>query len=217
MRALAALLLFCAVPFTGTPAQTGGDFAPGFGFILGQGETENGALVRRYGFTTRRMEDGGRIGSLGLIYQEFENGLAFDKLQDGVRDEDVELRYRSLYAELKRYFPLGGALHIYWGLRGGFTRVDGRVRREGKDEKIEEDSIAPLWFLAVPFVLEHPGFLMLALVDGASLGLTFDLFQDQIWADLSLSTSVLPDVHTSAIALDPRFALTGVLQLVVVF
>ena len=200
-------------------AQTHGeeDAAPGFGFIYGQGGTENGATVARYGFTSRRMRDGERIGSLGLMYQEFDDGLSFDKLHGGIRDEDVQLRYRSLYLELKRYFPVGGPLMLYWGLRGGYTRVDGRVKQPGRDDTFEENSAAPLWFLAVPFVLEHPGFLLLALVDGSSLGLTFDLFKDQIWVDISLGSTVLPPLRSRDIVLDERFVLTGVAQLVVVF
>ena len=204
---------------SGASAQTHGDadIAPGFGFIYGEGETENGAKVTRYGFTSRRMQDGERIGSLGLMYQEFENGLSFDKLHSGIHDEDVQLRYRSLYVELKRYFPIGGPLFLYWGLRGGYTRVDGHVKQPGPDDTFEENSAAPLWFLAVPFVLEHPGFLLLALVDGSSLGLTFDLFKDQIWVDISLGSTVLPPLHSRDIVLDERFVLTGVAQLVVVF
>jgi hypothetical protein len=210
-------LTLLAVPLASAQTRIGDDFAPGLGFIYGQGATENGAPVTRYGLTSRRMQDGERIGSLGLLYQEIDGGLSFGKLHGGIRDEDVQLRYRSVYAELKRYFPIGGPLMLYWGLRGGYTRVDGRVRQPGRDDRFEENSAAPLWFLAVPFVLEHPGFLLVALVDGSSLGLTFDLFKDQIWVDLSLGSAVLPHVRSRDIDLDQPFVLTGVAQLVVVF
>jgi hypothetical protein len=212
-----ALALVAGAP--GTFAQTHGeqDFAPGLGFTYGEGGTDNGGKVSRYGLTSRRMQDGERIGSLGLMYQEFDNGLSFDKLHSGISDEDVKLRYRSLYGELKRYFPVNGSMMLYWSLRGGYTRVDGRVKQPGRDDTFEENSAAPLWFLAVPFMLEHPGFILLALVDGSSLGLTLDLFKDQVWVDMNLGSAVLPQLHTRDIVLNDRFVITGVLQLVVVF
>jgi hypothetical protein len=77
--------------------------------------------------------------------------------------------------------------------------------------------VAPLWFLALPFALEHPGFLLLAAVDGSSAGLTVDLVSDRLWLDLSLGTVVLPRLRDRTLALEDRFTATGMLQLVVVF
>ena len=78
------------------------DFAPGFGFVIGEGRTQNDATIRRYGFTSRRMQDDQRSGSLALIYEEHVDGLEFDLLDPILSEEDVELRYQSIFAELKR-------------------------------------------------------------------------------------------------------------------
>jgi hypothetical protein len=214
---LAAIILVW--PGRASGQQAGLDFAPGFGVVIGQGQTENEAIARRYGFTTRRLRDGDRIGSLALLYEEHRNGLDFDLLDRSADAKDVTLRFQTLYVEIKRYFPLGGPVLIYWGLRGGYTRVEGRIDRGPgeKDESFRADSVAPLWFLALPFALEHPGFLLLAAVDGSSAGLTVDLVPDRLWLDLSLGTVVLPEHHGPTLALAERFVATGMVQLVVVF
>ena len=214
---LGAVLAAGPAQAQGRPLET--EFSPGFGVVIGQGQTENGAIARRFGFTSRRLQDGDRMGSMALLYEEHRDGLDYDLLDESVRKKDVSLHFQTLYLELKRYFPTGGPLLLYWGLRGGYTRVEGRVNRGPgeKDDTFQADSVAPLWWLALPFVLEHPGFILLAGVDGSSVGITFDIVPEHVWLDLSLGTVVLPEHRDHVIALQDRFTATGMLQLVVVF
>ena len=218
--AVGAVWIGMALGVSPVGAQSrGADIAPGFGLVVGEGRTENDATIRRFGFTTRRLSDNNRMGSLALIYEEHQNGLAFSRLDDSVAKEDVDLRYQSIFGELKRYFPVGGNFFYYWGLRGGYTRVQGRIDRGPgqKDEKFEEDSFAPLALLALPFVLENPGFLLLAFVDGASLGIVVDLVPEHIWLDLQFGSVVLPRHRDRFVVLEELFSVTRTLQLVIAF
>ena len=220
-RASAGILLAAALASaSGAGAQQRpSDPSPGFGIVIGQGLTANDTIARRFGFTSRRLQDGDRLGSLALLYEEHYNGIGYRLYDDSVDKKDVSLHFQSLYLELKRYFPFGGLFHLYWGLRGGYTRVEGTIERgKGeKDETFREDSVGPLWFLALPFVLEHPGFLLLGGVDGTSAGITLDLMPDHVWLDLGLGTVILPEHRDRMLAFKSRFVATGMLQLVVVF
>jgi len=219
-RALLALMaLLALVPRTGRAISEISDPSPGFGIIVGQGLSENETLSRRYGFTSRRLQDNDRLGSMGLMYEEHHNGIDYELFDDDVDKNDVDLHFQTLYVELKRYFPVGGPIFVYWGLRGGYTRVEGKVERGPgeKDDEFTADSVAPLWFLALPFILEHPGFLLLAAVDGSSAGITFDIVQDHVWLDLNIGTVVLPLYRDSTIALEDRFTTSIMLQLVAAF
>jgi hypothetical protein len=195
------------------------DPSPGFGIIVGQGQSENETIARRYGVTSRRLRDNDRLGSLGLLYEEHRNGIDVELFDDDLDEDDVELRFQTLYAELKRYFPVGGPFHVYWGLRGGYTRVEGRIDRGPgeKDQEFTADSVAPLWFLALPFVLEHPGFLLLAGLDGSSAGITYDIIADHVWLDLNIGTVILPLYRSRTLAIEDRFTTTIMLQLVAAF
>ena len=194
------------------------DYATGFGLIYGEGRTEEEANSKRFGFTTRRIKDKDRIGSLSLIYEEHTDGLPHDLLDPALREADVELRYRTLFAEIKRYFPLGGAFHIYWGLRGGYSRIDGRVDSGGGNPKeFDADQVAPLWLLALPLVMEHPGFLLLAFLDGAAIGMTFDVVPERLWLEYQVGAALIPNYRDQFVAVDDLTLVTQTLQLVLVF
>lgn len=192
---------------------------PGFGIVAGQGYSENETIARRFGFTSRRLKDGDRLGSLALLYEEHRDGIDFELFDENVDEDDVELRFQTVYLELKRYFPVAGPFHVYWGLRGGYTRVEGKIDRGPgeEDDEFTADSVAPLWFLALPFLLEHPGFLLLAAVDGSSAGITFDIIPDHVWLDLNIGTVILPLHRDRTIALEDRFTSSIMLQLVAAF
>lgn len=195
------------------------DYATGFGLLYGEGRTQEGADSKRFGFTTRRIKDKDRIGSLALVYEEHKNGLPIDLLAEGLTAENVQLRYRALYAELKRYFPLGGNFHVFWGLRGGYSRIDGRVDPGGQEapREFESDQVAPLWLLALPLALEHPGFLLLAFVDGAAVGMTLDLLPERLWVEYQIGAALIPNHRDEFFAVDDLTLITQSIQLVLVF
>ncbi len=217
----AFLALLCLVGWQGgARAQiVERDYAPGFGLIYGEGRTQEGGDSKRFGITSRRLKDNDRTGSLALIYEEHTDGLPFDVLASGLPRENVELRYRSLFAEIKRYFPVGGNFHIYWGLRGGFTRIDGTVDPANGQpaQEFEEDQVAPLWMLALPLALEHPGFLLLAFVDGGSVGITYDIVPERFWLEYQITAALIPNHRDQFIAVDDLTLTTQTIQLVLVF
>lgn len=218
----AALILVLAGLLAG-PGPAGAellekDYATGFGLLYGEGRTDEGADSKRFGFTSRRIRDKDRVGSLALVYEEHENGLQVDLLDPAVAEEDVELRYRALFAELKRYFPVGGSFYMFWGLRGGYSRIDGRVTPGGgSPREFESDQVAPLWMLALPLMLEHPGFLLLAFVDGAAVGLTLDIIPERFWLEYQIGAALIPNHRDQFIAVDGLTAITQTLQLVLAF
>ena len=195
------------------------DYAPGFGLLYGEGRTEEGANSQRFGITSRRIKDKDRVGSLALVYEEHENGLPIDLLNTGLTKNDVSLRYRSLFAELKRYFPLGGNIYMFWGLRGGFSRIDGRVEPGGGEapQNFEQDQLAPLWLLALPLALEHPGFLLLAFVDGAAVGLAVDILPERMWLEYQIGAALIPNYRDQYFAVDNPTLITQTLQLLLAF
>ena len=219
----AVLGAFCLLGIpgeTGAQADKSKDFAPGFGLLYGEGRTnEENARVKRVGFTSRRLREDNRIGSLALVGEEHFDGVPVDILDPNLSKEEVELRYQALFVEIKRYFPLGGPFHVYWGLRGGFTRIRGRIRPDGGQlsKEFEVDGLAPLGLLALPLAIENPGFLLLAFLDGTSFGLTLDIVPNRSWLDIQLGTALIPDYRDAQVALDERIVVTRVLQLVVVF
>jgi len=222
-RAWAALAVVAALAApAAAPAQGFGqreaDFAPGFGLVLGQGETADGGAGRTLGFTSRRLKDNERIGSLALMAAEYEGGIPFRALSAAVAEDDVHLRVQSVHAELRRYFPLGGNILYYWALRGGYTRLEGEVTTaDGRTHRVERDQVAPLALLAVPLALENPAFLMLAFLDGTSLGLTVDVIAERLWFDLGVGAQVLPRFRDNRIVVEEPFLLTRTLQMVLVF
>lgn len=195
------------------------DYATGFGLIYGEGRTQEGANSKRFGFTTRRIKDKDRIGSMALIYEEHENGLPFDLLDESLTKESVQLRYRSVYAELKRYFPFAGNVLLFWGLRGGYSRIDGTVSPGGQEtpREFESDQVAPLWLLALPLALEHPGFLLLAFLDGASVGMTLDLLPERLWVEYQIGATLIPNHRDQFFVVDELTLITQTIQLVLVF
>lgn len=215
------LLLIAALaagPLRAQQRPDDGSARPGLGIVAGEGRTENGATLRRYGFTSRRLRDDDRIGSLSLLYEEHTDGLEFSLLDESLSRDDVRLRYQSIYAEVKRYFPLPGPFLSYWGLRGGYSRVQGRIDRgPGRSEEFEAASVAPLYLLALPFALEHPGFLLLAFTDGASVGATVDLVPDHVWLDVEVGAVVLPRHRDDSVVLEKLIGVTRTVQLVAVF
>lgn len=216
---LPAFALLLAVPGWAAAQFSEKDFAPGFGLIYGEGRTQEGASSKRFGFSSRRLKDKDRTGSLAIVYEEHTDGLPFDLIDNSLSEDDVKLRYRSLFAEMKRYFPLGGSFNIFWGLRGGFTRIDGTVDPGGgqPERKLESDQVAPLWMLAIPLALEHPGFLLLAFIDGAALGLSLDLVPERMWLEYQIGAALIPNHRDEFVAVDDLTLVTQTLQLVLVF
>ncbi|MBI4084144.1 MAG: hypothetical protein HY423_16185 [Candidatus Lambdaproteobacteria bacterium] len=213
--ALASLSLAGA---RGARAQERGQaFAPGFGLLAGEGTGELGGAGRRFGFSSRRLREHDRIGSLALVAEEWRDAVAGAALSGGTRVGAV--RVESVYAEIKRYLPVAGGFHYYWGLRGGVTRLRAEIASGAgaPARTIERDSVAPLALLALPLALEQPGFLLLALVDGASAGVTFDLVADRIWLDFQVGAQVLPRYRDRDVAFEELFLLTRAVQLVVTF
>jgi len=193
------------------------NWAPGFGLLYGEGQTENGADLVRIGFSSRRIKEQERIGSLALIGERHENGIPFQML-DSTPAEAVTLKYQSLFFEMKRYLPIGGIFHYYWGLRGGYTRITGTVDRGGGDiSTFEKDQIAPLALLALPLALENPGFLLLAFMDGTSFGLTLDIVPNRLWLDFNVAAVVLPHYRDTTLTLEDRFLVSQSVQLLLVF
>jgi hypothetical protein len=120
--------------------------------------------------------------------------------------------------ELKRYFPLWGGFHTFWGLRGGATRITGTVNRTGaKDRDIQEDQFAPLWFLAVPLAMENPGFLLLGLVEGGSVGMSWDLIPKHIWVEAQVTAAMVPHHRDKFFAIDTPFVVTRTLSISAAF
>ena len=195
------------------------DPAPGFGIIYGEGVTEHDGATRRFGFTTRRLKDELRVGSLALLYEEYEDGLDFVLLDDDLSKEDVELRYQSIFVELKRYFPFGGPVWYYWGMRAGYTRVQGKIRPSDRESRREFTAVsaAPLALLTLPFLLEHPGFILIAAVDGTSLGAIVDIAPDRMWLDFQISATVLPRYRDRSVILEDLLIVTQTVQLVIAF
>jgi len=219
-RTLAAgvvLLLALSTHARGQAQPSAPTGPPGLGILVGEGRTANGATLRRAGFTTGRLSDGGRIGSLALVAEEHVNGVPFDLLDAGVASDDVTLRYQSVALSLKNYRAILPRTLLYWGVRGGYSRVVGRVERNGTTEEFVAESVAPLGLLALPLALEHPGFLMLAFLDGTAAGITFDLVPDHMWLDFQVDATLLPQYRDANIVLDERFSITRTLQLVLTF
>ncbi len=209
-------LVLAAVPIPVRAAESSADIA-GFGIVAASGVTDNGATVRRLGFTSRRLRDGGRLGSLALVAEEQHNGFAVTRLNPSLRAEDVDLTYQALYVELRRFFPLAGHVLYFWSLRGGITRLSGSVNSGGVSRNFQQDQVAPLLPLAVPLALENPGFLLLGLLEGASLGLSLDLVQDRIWLELQESTALVPRLRTADIAVDTPFVNSTAVTLTIAF
>ena len=195
------------------------DPAPGFGIVYGEGMTEHEGETRRFGFTTRRLKDELRVGSLALLYEEYEDGLDFVLQDHDLSKDDVELRYQSIFVELKRYFPFGGPAWYYWGIRAGYTRVQGKIRPADRESrrKFTAVSAAPLALLALPFILEHPGFILIAAVDGTSLGAIVDIAPERVWLDFQISATVLPRHRDRSLILEDLLIVTQTLQLVIAF
>lgn len=201
------LLLFHLV---GSARATGASSPPGFGIIVGGGLGELGAEVRKVGFTSRRLEDGGRSGALTLMGETYRNGVPVEVLDPSLSRKDVTIEYQALYLELKRYFPLWGPAHVFWGLRGGATRITSTVARGpgAKDHTFQDDQIAPLWFLALPLALEHPGFLLLGFLEGGSAGLSWDLLPQHVWMEAQISAALVPRHRDKFVAIDVPFVVT---------
>ncbi len=218
-----ALLVACLLCWSaGRPLAAGldksRDFAPGFGLLMGQGETDDGGATRRFGFTSRRLRENERIGSLALVAEEIVDGVPFGVLSDTVVEDDVKLRIQSVFAEMKRYFEVSTGFLYYWGLRGGYTRLEGEVKTSnGETKKFRKDSVAPLALLALPLALENPAFLLLAFADGASMGMVLDITPQRVWLDLQIGASILPRYRDSLVTVEEPFLLTRTLQLVIVF
>lgn len=215
---LAGILGVLAAPGMAGAQIAERDYATGFGLLYGEGRTQEGANSKRFGFTTRRIKDKDRIGSLALIYEEHENGVPFDLLDQSLTKESVQLRYRSVYAELKRYFPFAGNVLLFWGLRGGFSRIDGTVSPPDQEPReFESDQVAPLWLLALPLALEHPGFLLLAFLDGAAVGMTLDLLPERMWLEYQIGATLIPNHRDEFFVVDELTIITQTVQLVLVF
>lgn len=215
---LAGILGVLAAPGMAGAQIAERDYATGFGLLYGEGRTQEGANSKRFGFTTRRIKDKDRIGSLALIYEEHENGVPFELLDQSLTKESVQLRYRSVYAELKRYFPFAGNVLLFWGLRGGFSRIDGTVSPPDQEPReFESDQVAPLWLLALPLALEHPGFLLLAFLDGAAVGMTLDLLPERMWLEYQIGATLIPNHRDEFFVVDELTIITQTVQLVLVF
>lgn len=193
--------------------------AASLGLLAGNGTNDGDGSVERFGIITSRLQDQLHMGSLALVYEDHEGGLDFTILDDRILDEDVTLNYKSLHVELKRYFPIAGRFLYYWGLRGGISKIEGRIKEPDSEEfrRFETNLFAPLAILAVPLALENPGFLLIGLVDGSSAGLVFDIVPRKIWLDLQLGATLLPQYRDKSIAVDRRFFLATTLQLVWIF
>ena len=204
-----------------TPVKAQGslsDASPGFGLIYGEGKTEHGGELARVGFSSRRLVDDDRIGSLALLAEQHDDGLRIGLLDPGLEIADVSLRYQSVYMEMKRYIPIAGQFNYYWGLRGGYSRVQGEITGPGGEiQSFQAQSLAPLAMLALPLALEHPGFLLLAFTDGTSAGLTFDIVPERIWLDYQISAVILPRFRNTSLVLEDLMVVTQVLQLAIVF
>lgn len=207
---LAAFILSAQLP--GSALATASSL-PGFGIIFGGGTGELGTQVRKAGFTSRRLEDGGRSGALTLMGETYRDGVPLELLDPALRAKNVSTEYQALYLELKRYFPLWGPAHAFWGLRGGATRITGVVDRGAGTKKrtFQEDQVAPLWFLALPLALEHPGFLLLGLVEGASAGVSWDLYPNRLWVEAQISAAMIPRHRDKFAAIDTPFVVTRTL------
>lgn len=218
---LAGLAVLVAAPGPAGAQLLERDYAVGFGVFFGEGRTDEGTRSKRFGFTSRRIKDKDRMGSLALVYEEHTNGLPHDLLEvsgANLQEENLELRYRSLFAEIKRYFPMGGAFHLFWGLRGGYSRIDVRAEPDGQtptENKAEQ--LAPLWMLALPLALEHPGFLLLAFLDGASFGMALDVVPERLWVEYQIGAALIPSYRDQYVAVDDLTLVTQTLSLVLVF
>jgi hypothetical protein len=215
-----AALALAAMPMAAS-AQGGlheaTDPNPGFGLIAAAGQTDAEAPLRRFGFSSRRMRDGDRMGALTLQGEEIRNGVPLVVYAPDLRREEVSLVYQSVYLELKRYFPLGGPWTYYWGLRGGYSRLTGTVSAApGRAEKtFQQEQAAPFWFLSLPLVLENPGFLLLGLLEGGSAGIAMDLVRDRIWLEAQVSGTVIPQYRDARLAVAVPYLLTGSVSLTI--
>ncbi len=216
-----ALLLLLTLPAGAAMGQqeTLGEFAPGFGIVYGEGKAENGADSKRLGFTSRRIKDNDRMGSLALVGEEHVNGVPFELLDATLAAEDVRLRYQSVFMEMKRYFPLDDRFHYYWAIRGGYSRITGTVDPGGGQavRTFEVDQVAPLALLALPLAIENPGFLLLAVADGTSLGLTWDIVPERLWLDFQFGAVMTPRYRDASLVLEELTIITQTLQLLLVF
>ena len=213
---LLMLALVGAWPAAGWSAEE--QSLPGLGFFGGLVEAGDNGEGERFGLNTRRIRDQDRTGSLALVGERINGGVKFKTLSPDVSRESVEVQLRSVHLELKRYFDYFWRFSYYWGLRGGYSELSGTVRPEGMEpSEFRTYSFAPLALLALPFMLEDPGFIMLALVDGASAGLIFDLAPQHVWLDFQLGAIVLPSHQDRYVAISQNLLLTRAASLVVAF
>ena len=208
----------CFWPVSPSAQQNGpSEIAPGFGLSYGEGKTEHGGEVVRGGFTSRRLTDGGRTGSLALMAEQHRDTIQYVPLVPGLGQEQVSLLYQTVYLEMKRYLSFGSGIQYYWGVRGGYTRITGEETSSGSPREFTTDQVAPLALLALPLMIEHPGFLLLAFMDGASAGMTVDIIPERIWLDYQIGTVLLPRYRDDVLALEDQTLLTQTLQLMIVF
>ena len=64
---------------------------------------------------------------------------------------------------------------------------------------------------------EHPGFLLLAFLDGGSVGITYDIVPDRFWLEYQLSAALIPNHRDQFVAVDDLTLTTQTVQLVLVF
>ena len=193
------------------------DLAPGFGLIYGEGKNQYGGRISRVGFTSRRLSDGGRIGSLALMAEQHDNGIRYTALDESLTEDKVTLRYQAAYLEMKRYLPFAGVINYYWGVRGGYTRITGVDTSSGENREFKVDQLAPLALLAIPLMIENPGFLLLAFMDGTSTGMTVDIIPERIWLDYQIGAVLLPRYRDSVLVIEDLTLITQTLKLVMVF
>ncbi|HUJ75266.1 MAG TPA: hypothetical protein VL359_10425 [bacterium] len=213
LAVLAGLLLLAAAAH----AQGLPDENPGLGIEVAQGLVNDSAELQRIGFSTHRLRDKDRLGSLALLYETFHNGTPFHLLQPGAGNGNPDITSESLYLELKRFISLGGPFYTFWGLRGGYTQVHGKVQLATGQHSFHAEQVAPLWYLGLPLALEHPGFLLVSLVDGASAGLAVDIQQDRIWLEYQLGTELVPPYRDDALVIDTSYIVTQAVTLNITF
>lgn len=193
------------------------DFSPGLGLVYGEGKTEHGGESVRAGLTSRRLQDDDRIGSMALMVEQHKGGTKFSVLDPTIEEQDVTLLYQSVYLEMKRFLPFANNIHYYWGVRGGYSRILGEVTVEGQQQNFKAEQLAPAALIALPMAFEHPGFLLLAFMDGTSAGLTVDIIPERIWLEYQISALLVPRYRDSRIVLEDLTVVTQVLQLAIVF
>lgn len=191
---------------------------PGFGIVVAGGDAGEGIELRRVGFSSRRLKDGERMGALTFQAEEHKGSLVPARLDSTLAADGVSVTYQSVFLELKNYSALWGPLLTFWGLRGGATRITGSVTPSGGSRyEFTRDQIAPLLLLALPLMLEHPGFILLGGLDGASAGIALDLVPRRVWLELQVGAAIAPGYHDALIVLEQSFVVTRALSLTVAF